>query len=83
MRATLLCGGPISRIIATGPLTINANSALSGLLSVTCEALEWYTENLLGTMENSEECSNGNVDYSMIVGGFHFAAEQRILVSER
>lgn len=82
MRATLLCGAPFARIIASGPLTANANSALSGLLSVTCEALEWYTENLLGTMKNPEKCNVGRVDYDMIVGGFHFAAEQRIVISE-
>ncbi|CZT14068.1 uncharacterized protein RCC_00043 [Ramularia collo-cygni] len=79
MRATLLCRSPNVRIIASSPLAPTAEDALDGLLLVTCEALEWYTENLLGTMKNAEKCAGGSVDYGMVEGGFQFAAEQRIL----
>lgn len=78
----LLAGGPFNtRILAKGPQTATtAEDALRGLLDVTCEALEWYSENLLGKMRNAEECAEGRVDFAMVEGGFRFAAEKRILV---
>jgi hypothetical protein len=80
MHAMLLCGGPIPKIVQQGPHANNVHNALCRLLVVTCSALEWYTENLLGTMHDPEECANGAVDHTMIEEGFHFAAEQRIVV---
>jgi hypothetical protein len=77
-----LVGSPTVRIVASGPLASNAHHALCGLLSVTCEALSWYTDNMLGEMESKEECAKGAVDYSMVVAGYNFAAERRVIVRQ-
>ncbi|USW56529.1 hypothetical protein Slin15195_G098480 [Septoria linicola] len=58
--AILVSGHALTRSMAArGPKSACLVGALEGLLRVTSEALGWYTETLLGEMQNQEETDKG------------------------
>ncbi|KAI5364190.1 hypothetical protein Slin14017_G061540 [Septoria linicola] len=76
--AILVSGHALTRSMAArGPKSACLVGALEGLLRVTSEALGWYTETLLGEMQNQEETDKGMVNFGMVEDGFHFAHVQR------
>lgn len=76
--AILVSGSPMVRQqAARGAASACVMDALESLLAVTCETIGWYTENLLGEMENVEPTASGEVDFGMLQAGYDYAATAR------
>lgn len=77
----ILVGGTAAamakKAVARGPEASSVAEALAGLLKVLAEAMGWYTDTLLGDLEDAEATESGEINMSMVKDGYHFAHVER------